>query len=373
MKDGTDIMIFVADPGPANYIATLPAALAKKGRETTVFAAGLAREHLRKRGIRFEPVSPFMTADDVLSKICPRLLLTGTSENPDSLGLSLILAARRERITSVGLIDAGVNAIYRFRGRHQDSRAYAPDWILVPDEWTRQDFITLGFPEEKTIVCGHPNYDHVMDQKKFLSDEGRLAVRHRLLPGVPDDKKILIFVSEGSENVQLLSPKTPLQEYSMTGRGCRTGRTEIIMEEFLIALKSIPQKPYLLLRLHPKDDPDDFLAYVGDFDWIDWEAPVHELVFCADLVVGMTSMLIMEAALLGRPTLPILPRDIEKDWLHSIRAGMTTYVTKRSELIKVLADHLKTDFDPLAGNNRPFIPYGSLQRTVGFIDDLLRS
>lgn len=373
MKNDTDIMIFVEDPGPANYIATLPAALAKEGRKTIVIAAGLAREHLLKRGIRFDPVSPFMTADDVLSNICPKLLLTGTSENPDSLGLSLILSAHREGITSVGLVDAGVNAMYRFRGRHQDSLAYAPDWVLVPDEWTRQDFIKLGFPEEKTIVCGHPHYDHVMDQKQLLSDEGRLAVRHRLLPDIPDDKKLLIFVSEGSENVQLLSPKTPLEEYNMTGRGCRTGRTEIIIEELLIALKSIPQKPYLLLRLHPKDDPNDFVAYLEDFDQIDWKAPAHELVFCADLVVGMTSMLIMEAALLDRPTLSILPRDIEKDWLHSIRAGMTTYVTKRSELIKMLADHLKTDSDPLAGKNRPFIAYGSLQRTVGFIDNLLQS
>lgn len=363
-----DFLIFVEDPGPAHYIAPFPAALAARGRRTVVLAAGLARDVLEKRKVDFMPARENESAENLILEMQPRVLLTGTSENPDTLGLRLIDAARRAEIPSAAFVDAAMNASYRFRQRSTDALASAPDWILVPDVWTRDEFVRIGARADRVIVCGHPHYDHVINMSKTWTDIDREAMRKKLLPGLAQGRQVLIFLSEGSERVPLLQP-VPLEEYVMHGRGLRKGRTEIIMEEFLDAVGTLPQRPYLVLRLHPKDHGDDFKEYGDEFDCIDQTSPPLELVYCADLVVGMTSMLLLEAALLGRETLSIVPRAEEKKWLPTVREGITPCVMNRPELVEVMTNILKKRTPP--PGCRMCIPAGSLARVLEFVERVL--
>lgn len=365
-----DILIFVEDPGPAHYAAALPGALAVKGRRTVVYAAGLSRGALKQRNIPYLTVDGSSTAESLLREIQPKILLTGTSENPDSLGLQLIHAAQRAGIQTAAFIDAGVNAPHRFRGRSDKALTYVPDWILVPDDWTRDDFIRIGARADRTVVCGHPHYDYVLHIARTWTADYRRELKRRILPGLTDGQQVTVFLSEGSERVRLLSPPTSPLEYSLKGMGNRTGRTEIIIEEFLMAVHALPQRPYLILRLHPKDQPEDFRIYAEHFDHIDLSSPPLELIFCADLVVGMTSMLLLEAALLGRKTLSVVPRQAEKDWLPTVRQDITPCVMTRPDLIATLQNLLKKDVfvqpDP-----RSCITEGSLERLLVFIDGLM--
>jgi hypothetical protein len=68
------------------------------------------------------------------------------------VGLELIAEARLAQILSVGVVDAFGNTDHRFRGRTDDPLAYMPDWLLVPDEWTKAAYVALGYPQERTIV-----------------------------------------------------------------------------------------------------------------------------------------------------------------------------------------------------------------------------
>ena len=364
-----DVLIFVEDPGAANYVAQLPATFAERGWCTRLLADGYAKDYLLQRGVYLEVAQHPAAAKQILASVRPRLLIIGTSENEDTLGLKLVAEARSAGIESVGVVDAPANAEYRFRGRSADSLAYAPDWLLVPDEWTKAAYVTLGYPIERVVVCGHPRYDEVRATGARLAEENRDALRRRLLPGATGDRRVVVFATEVSTG---LNPQQYQysSEYTLTGRGKSTGRTEIVLEEFLDAIQLVRPRPYLVLRLHPKNTQDDFMAYLGEFDLVSSDGSPLELIYVADLVVGLTSMLLLEAALLGRPTLSVVPRTVEMEWLPSIHIGATACVTTREQLRFILMDLLR---DSLQGQRAggDAIPYGSLQRTVEFVEKLL--
>jgi hypothetical protein len=370
MERGIDILLYVEDPGAANYVASLPAALEAHGWRASLLADGHAYPYLLQLGIHPEPVRHPVTAKELLSKSKPRLVVVGTSENPDSFGFDLITEARALEIMTVGAVDAFGNADYRFRGRTENALSHAPERLAVPDQWTKDAYISLGYPSEHIAVCGHPHYDRVLAAAERLRQEDRQVLRRAMFPSNHKDDLVVVFVSEISTGLNP-SKYSRLPDYTLTGRGTRMDRTEIVLEEFLDAAAQLKPSPYLVLRMHPKNTKEELASFLGDFRQIsEKEAPL-KLVYAADLVVGMTSMLLLEAAIMGRPTLSIVPRVAEKESLPTIRAGITPCVTTRDELRAILPDLLGKNSQSVASGIDQFIYPGSLQRTVAFIEGLL--
>jgi hypothetical protein len=366
----TDILICVEDPGAANYVAQLPAALAERGWRTKLMAVSYARDYLAQRGLSIDPMPASFSPDDILASLKPQALVVGTSENPDALGLQLVAAARRCRIESVGVIDAFGNAAYRFRGHRSEPLAYAPDWLLVPDAWTKEAFCDLGYPGDKIVVCGHPHYDLVLAEGQRLSQKNRQELRLAMFPQAPADAKVVVFVAEISGG---LNPEQYRRsaEYTLVGKESSLGRTEVVLDELLAAIHSLAIRPYLVLRLHPKNTLDEFAPYLPYFHQVSTqEAPV-ELVYAADIVVGMTSMMLLEAAIVGCPTLSIVPRRMEMDWLPSIRKGVTPCATTRGRLQTVLRQLLEEGVSLSREKISEVIIFGSLDRVKDFLDRLL--
>jgi hypothetical protein len=300
-----------------------------------LLAGGAAREYFGQRNICFETLDQFAGVEGVLPAVRPGLLLCGTSEDPDTPGLAMIEQARGMGIVSVGVVDFIANAEYRFRGRGTDSLEHAPDWLLLPDRWTREAYTALGYPEERALVCGHPHYDYVRELAVQLSKENRGALRERLLPGIDKHSWLAVFVAEVSTGLNPGQYRCS-EQYTLPGRGGSSGRTEIVLEEFLDAVSFIKPRPYLVLRLHPKNIIDEFTAYLQEFDAVSSGGNPLELIFAADLVVGMSSMLLLEAVLLGRQVLSILPRSVEKEWLPTLKYGVPYCATTRKELMGML-------------------------------------
>lgn len=363
----TDLLIFVEDAGAANYVAQLPAALGERGLRSKLFADGVARDYLSRREIDFDATSRPLDADQLLTSVSPSLLLVGTSENTDTLGLALIEKARGVGIQSVGVVDARANAGHRFRGGGHHALAYAPDWLLVPDEWTKDAFLALGYPASRALVCGHPHYDQVHNTVTRLVGMGRSIIRQKLLPGA-NGQRVLVFAAEVSYG---LDPRQYRRSsaYTLSGRGTSSGRTEIVIEELLEALRFVRPRPYLVLRLHPKNQREDFAPYLGEFDCVSKDESPLELVYAADLVVGMTSMILIEAALMSRPTLSVIPRLSEIEWLPSTGLGIVRATTReqlRSALERLLSEPPRTSARLNEG-----LMVGSLKCTVDTIEKLL--
>lgn len=329
------ILAFVEDAGAANYLAPLVLKLSAAGWPIRFMAGGVAREYCARHAVPIEPMADGFGIRPLLENGLAKIVMVGTSENPDSPAYQLIDAARALHIPTIGAIDSSTNTAFRFRGRGSDSLRYAPDWLMVPDDYTRQGYIELGFDENRVVNCGHPIYDSVAATRAAFEIEGKTAVQKRVLPDA-GNQPIFVFLSELSDGVDP-SQFRRSADYTLHGRGVENGRTEIVLEEVLDACALVTPRPYLVLRLHPKQDQSLLKKYSREFDFVSEGGSPLDVVYAADLVIGMTTSLLLEAAILGSPTLSVLPRALERQWLATVRTAVTPAVTDRAALRLALA------------------------------------
>ena len=331
----TDVLMFIEDPGAVNFMAPVIPALRALGLETAVRVTGAAAAFIGREDLgHAQP--PEGDAKAVLAAVKPRIVLTGTSENMQSLGFDLTVIARARGLPTAAMVDGPSNAAARFRGDAGHALAFAPDHILVPDAATAASFVALGHPQTRVTVCGHPHYDWVRGQTAAFTREGRKNIRTRVLHDVPDAAHVLVFAAEVSTGL-IPAQYRRSESYTIHGSGLNDFRSEIVIEELLDAVALLDPKPYTVLRLHPKNTREELAQFHGKFDAVSEGGSALDLVFAADAVVGMTSILLAEAAIVGRPVLAILPRLIEYEWLPSIVRGQIPFATTRVQVQEGIA------------------------------------
>jgi len=362
----TDILIFVEDPGAANTVVDLPGALAKRGMTAATITACHAAPYMAGLGGRFVEVDPSDDAGALLDAYRPRLVLAGTAEDPDTLGLKLIAEARRRGIANAGFVDGPASAEYRFRGRGADPLGFAPDRLLVPDDLTRRRFVTLGFAAGRVVDCGHPYYDRVRAIGRQLGRLGRDAVRARVFPGAPKGRPVVAFLAEVSTGL-LPEAFRRGDDYTLAGRGGSDERTLIVLEEILDALAPLRPRPYVVLRLHPKNRESEFFAYRREIDFVSKGGSALDAAFAADLVIGMTTILLLEAAIVGRAALSVIPRPIEAEWLTGIGLGVVRSVHSREALRDILPAAIADPARVIGTPAEKVIQFGALDRMADYL------
>ena len=355
------ILIHVEDPGAANAVMPLLAPLNGRDVEPVLLANGLARGILEARGLTCLPAD--VGPEEALTRIHPQLILTGTAESPDSPGLRLLDLARQHDTESVSIVDALCNAGLRFKGRGSAPLGHAPDWVLVPDDETALEFQLLGFPEARIVACGNPHFDHIRQERARLTVVGRKEARRRLFPGLDADRTVLVFVSE-SFHCMRVQDAALLAEYTLPVRSALASRTQIVLDAVLRAVQKLKNRPYMVLRPHPKDKLDTLAEQIPAFDHVAAEGGSLELVHAADLIVGMTSMVLVEAALIGRTTLSVVPRPVEKLSLQTSRLGVTPCAATTSELTELLPSLIEHLPPPVI----PKVMFGAVERVMSFLE-----
>lgn len=334
------MLIYVEDPGAANWIIPLIPTLEERNMAHMLVSEAALNSYFEARGISASIADPRITARDLIHAHVPGLVLVGTSENLASRGLGLIEAASEAGIPSAGFVDQKANAEHRFRGHSSDPLAHAPDWLFVPDEDTRHAFTALGYPDSRIVVSGNPHLDRVRQVARTLEREGRRAVRRRVAPDAPGDAPVIVFIAEIG---YVVNPEGEAWEKNLNfhGRDGTAPRCARILEEVLDALPETTPSPWLVLRLHPKNQPGEFAAYRDEIDQLSIGGDPLALLWAADLVVGMSSAPLEEARAMGRPVLSVLPHPAERDWLPSLANGEIVRVETRAALRTALPDMMQ--------------------------------
>lgn len=320
-------ILSVEDPGAVNYFLPLIKKLKSIDIKFELLAQGTAVDIFQKNNINFKVDSPLLTENNIKEY---DLVIVGTSENVFSNSLKLIKNAKKNNIKTVGIIDSVSNAEYRFKGNSDDKNKYAPDYLFVPDEYTLNVYLKIGYKKENIFIIGHPMYADNLKPKESKSE-----IRKKIFPKEAFEKIIIVFVSELSTG---LNPKSYLKNssYTLEGRGTNYLRTNIVAEELIDAInrncfKEI-ERPFTVLRRHPKETESDLKEIAKEFDFISKKEDPIEIIYAADLVIGISTLLLNQSYLIGTKSVAVLPEIIEEDLLPSVRNGDIEIINKSKNL-----------------------------------------
>jgi hypothetical protein len=299
--------------GGACAVGPVVRQLNNTGIQVQVLAYDLSAVGFQQQGLPFSSPANSGKSDRLsdaakatLKASCPRVVLTGTSAG-NTLEKALLREAMESGIPTVSVLDNWENYGLRFDGPSGPFH-YLPDCLAVMDDISKGDLEDLGCPSDRLAVTGQPYFD---DLRSWLDSHDRSSLRRAL--GIRRGERLLVFASE---------PQA--QDY-----GDSLGYTEIdslrVLMEVLSGLDCGRWR--LLVRAHPTENPDALSREMAgkpiaaEFapDW-----PPRKLMLAADVVVGMTSMFLVEAALLGRATLSLQPGLRIEDAFIGRRLGLVT-------------------------------------------------
>lgn len=173
---GKKILACAQDFGGANSIVPVMKKLVDNGYSVVGLNIGKLPIVCRERGININMRDlANVTPDEMnlqIEKICPDLVLTGTSvQSPDVRYVpdqELVLAARGKGVLSVSVLDLWQKYVERFSDVcRSEFLRFLPDKVAVMDEAAKNRMVELGFPEKKLEVTGNPGFE---SYKKEIND-----------------------------------------------------------------------------------------------------------------------------------------------------------------------------------------------------------
>jgi hypothetical protein len=271
-------------------------------------------------------------------------VLTGTSFEA-ALDGRFWSAAGKAGVPAVALLDHWCNYAERFSDR--TCLDCLPDALAVMDDAAASALRAVGFPPERIHITGHP---HLNEITPVTRDERTLA---RRVLGVSDDRQIVTFASE------LVVPRADRDLGYTAAEALEAVRRAIasVLPDALLVVRPHPRERQLAA---PSGEPETIVVRIGT---------PREATAASDVMTGMGSILLLEAALAGIPTLSVRPNGGPDDYLDA-HAGLIVSIRDTS----VLAGTLRRAFDaPPTPSEIAVRPTGEASRQViRLLDDSQR-
>ena len=313
-------------------------------RALKVFCYPPARATWDREGLQHVPIASFADARPHLEVLSPpAFVLTGTSlEVGDDARWWEWAAARR--VPSIAFVDQWVNYWQRFAAHPEDGPRFdrVPDRIAVVDDIAARRLVDLGCPSRHVVEAGSPAFDALfeIDRQKMLALRESYCER--------DHARLVVFACE---------PATPPQT------GADFKRRFGFCEEDVVAMLGaaaadcaarLSRKIRVVFKLHPIQVAHGMRPTAASHDeryltFSHFDGDRLQIVAAADVVVGMRSMLLYEAALIGRPVISVQPQRIESCDLTDSRAGIEV-VGSEAALRRALYEAL---IEPQAAGEMP--------------------
>ncbi len=324
------MMFFIEDFGAETMLLPLLDALPREQEKVIVVT-----ENIQKAKNKFDCIT--LTAFENTPEKAKEMLqsynlshvIVGTSENRNSFAFKLTDEARSLNINTIGAVDSPANADYRFKGDNKNPLAYAPEKLWVVDQLAHDQFATLGFPIQNIEKVGHPFYWKIAQDVATIPLCELTQFKEKIYSCNNNDKVILFLgeISTGLDEKQFQH-----ENYRFKGTHHSTKRTNIIFEELILAIARLDNIK-LFVRPHPKEELSDYSfyqQYISGFI-TEKEDPISACIG-ADLVIGMSTSLLVESYFANCSVLSILPDFKQREWLNYYHEINFPIVATRKQL-----------------------------------------
>jgi UDP-N-acetylglucosamine 2-epimerase len=221
---------------------------------------------------------------------------------------------------------------------------YLPTKICVIDKNAGKMAIEEGLPRDRILITGNPHFEMLLKKYSRIEANPRCAAKRRKIHS--HNKFHLVFVSEPFEDVYGKKRARSILGYSEFG----------ILTALITAIQKVIEKSEfnvsMFIKTHPRENPDKFDRFIKTFQGRNIclesarEADPVELVYYSDLVCGMQSMLLIEAAIVGKTvySIQINARNPDQFILH--KTGNLRSILTYSELTKRLRCFFSGSHEP---------------------------
>lgn len=367
--------MFSRDPGGANAIMPLIEPLRALGNEVSVYGKDAALSSYRKQNIGCSDISDTIPSgtqeetDEFVRKACPDVIVTGTSSE-DFTERHLWKAAERAEITSFAVLDQWTN--YRLRlisesGDPMNERAASelmfPSFCFIMDEFARKEMCALGIDSKKLVVSGQPFFDYIRKTGDRITTQEVEQLRRELTGS--EHGHVFVFASQPIASIHRKNGMA--EDY--------WGYTEETVLKSVVKTLSkltgeMATEVTLVLRLHPKDELHAYKSVLATLPSsikvvVDRETESSLLLKASDLIIGMFSMLLLEAAILDRRFISVQIGLKRENPLIFDRMGLVRSILSERELEETLRGIL-------TGKNREFpninFEFGATERITNYLE-----
>ncbi len=329
------IIIVAHDPGGYDVIFPVAQRLQQESVSLNFYCSGPAAD-----------LNPLYGASgpDVLQTIRSLLqeeklsgLVTGTSWG-NNLELQAIAACKEAQVPTISILDYWSN--YKIRFQDDSDRFVYPDHYIVMDELAAKEAVQAGVPYRIIKALGHPGLDKYAARPKNQCCPDRIH------------KKVL-FLSQ---------PLSVLY-------GGELGYTERqTLDDCIRALRE--KGNYSLhVKFHPKDD----LSFQQQYHDIAVQGNLTDIMPEYDLIIGMNTMGLLYAVLLGIPAISYQPGLRQADMCITNKLGLTRLAGSYQDL--ELLSSTGIDGQDSKNINLPenliWLDGRSTERVAGFIREAL--
>lgn len=258
------------------------------------------------------------------------LLITSTSVNGVDHERRFLRWAAAALVPSVTVLDFWSNYAARFRDEN-DAKLILPSALAVIDERMKREMVAEGFPAERLFITGQPAFDSIHAFRTKWTESTRHAVRSRL--GARAESYVVLFASQPlSQMADLVGSNTPRDDERELLETLVRSLDEIAESENVDILLAV--RPHPRESLRPQEFPhSERIRLVLSADADPWSAAL-----ASDLVIGMTSVLLVEASLLGSVVVSLQPGGGRLDPLPPGIVPVYDLATLRGTLNECLLD-----------------------------------
>ncbi|MEB3238277.1 MAG: hypothetical protein VKO64_11725 [Candidatus Sericytochromatia bacterium] len=306
------LIVFSSDPGGASclipVLKDLPESWALK-----VFAGRDAREAFANAG--FDPVATEPDSIDEMLEGRVTAVLTSASSLPerDMTEKRLWRRAAERDVPSLAVLDQWQCYVARFSGpQGREPLGYLPTAIAVMDEQARTEMIREGFPEDRLVVTGQPAL------------------------GVVRERVVSLKAADSTPGARVTWFSQPLR--ALFGRDLGFDEHDML-GIVRTAMGMLGEgRPRLVCKLHPRERREDFPPDEADFEVVAGDRDNDALLAASDVVLGMSTVMLVHAVLAGIPTLSVSPDTGDaRNRCHPVEMG----VVARLATPDAVAEHLQ--------------------------------